>query len=213
MAQRRIPKEWERVAVPTGAVNGVDVLDVDTKNGATDWWWQHFAAMPKTRTQVTESGGYHVFFRHAEALKCSQSRVAPAVDVRADGGYVIDWSREGLPVANGDVFAPWPEDCWPLRWAWLSQSLAAMLARETTLNPMQAYLYFLPSGPSWARPKAKPKRSSNQDIRPQAMGSCEPSLARERPGSLSCNGLSSANRLAIEMGRCFGRPAGWPRWW
>jgi hypothetical protein len=47
MAQRRIPKEWERVAVPTGAVNGVDVLDVDTKNGATEWWWQQFEALTR----------------------------------------------------------------------------------------------------------------------------------------------------------------------
>jgi hypothetical protein len=109
MVWRRIPKEWERVAVPTGAINGFDVLDVDTKNGATEWYWQHFEAMPRTRMQVTESGGYHVFFRHAEGLKGSQSRIAKGVDVRADGGYVIDWGREGLPVANADVFAPWPE--------------------------------------------------------------------------------------------------------
>jgi hypothetical protein len=68
---RRVPSDWKPVGVPTGAVNGIDVLDVDTKNGATDWWWQHFAAMPKTRMQVTESGGYHVFFRHHEGLRCS----------------------------------------------------------------------------------------------------------------------------------------------
>src|SRR6516162_1906877 len=109
VVQRRIPPEWERVAVPTGAINGVDVLDVDTKNGATDWFWANFEALPKTRMQVTESGGYHAFFVHANGLKCSQGRVAPGVDVRAIGGYVIDWSREGLPVANADVFAPWPE--------------------------------------------------------------------------------------------------------
>jgi hypothetical protein len=98
------------VGVPTCADNGIDVLDVDTKNGATDWWWQHFEELPKTRTQVTESGGYHVFFRHAEGLRCSSSRIAEGVDVRADGGYVIDWSREGLPVANAGLLADWPED-------------------------------------------------------------------------------------------------------
>jgi hypothetical protein len=109
MLWRRTPSDWPRAGVPTGAINGIDVLDVDTKNGATDWWWQHFEAMPRTRMQVTESGGYHVFFRHAEGLKCSQGRIAKGVDVRADGGYVLDWSREGLPVANCDVFSPWPE--------------------------------------------------------------------------------------------------------
>jgi hypothetical protein len=59
--------------------------------------------------QVTESGGYHVFFRHAEGLRGSVNRIAPGVDVRADGGYVIWWAREGLPVANAHKLEPWPE--------------------------------------------------------------------------------------------------------
>jgi hypothetical protein len=109
---RRIPKEWPRVGVPTGAVNGIDIVDVDTKKGAkgADWFWRHFEGLPKTRMQVTESGGYHVFFKHAEGLRCSSSRIAEGVDVRADGGYVIDWSREGLPVANAGLLVDWPED-------------------------------------------------------------------------------------------------------
>jgi hypothetical protein len=42
-------------------------------------------------------------------MGCSTSRVASGVDVKADGGYVIDWSREGLPVANAGLLAEWPE--------------------------------------------------------------------------------------------------------
>jgi len=115
MPWRRVPRDWPRVGVPCGADNGIDVLDVDTKNGATDWWWQHFEELPKTRMQVAESGGYHVFFRHAEGMGCSTSRVAPGVDVKADGGYVIDWCREGLPVTNAGLLAEWPE--WLLAFA------------------------------------------------------------------------------------------------
>jgi hypothetical protein len=59
--------------------------------------------------QVTESGGYHIFFRHHEGLRGSVNRIAPGVDVRADGNYVIHWCREGLPVANADKLEPWPE--------------------------------------------------------------------------------------------------------
>jgi hypothetical protein len=41
------------------------------KNGAkgAEWFWQHFAALPKTRMHVTESGGYHILFRHHEGLR------------------------------------------------------------------------------------------------------------------------------------------------
>jgi hypothetical protein len=111
MPWRRVPKDWPRVGVPTGAVNGIDVVDVDTKNGAkgADWFWANFEALPKTRMQVTESGGWHIFWRHHDGLRGSVNRIAPGVDVRADAGYVIDWSREGLPVANTDKLADWPE--------------------------------------------------------------------------------------------------------
>jgi hypothetical protein len=104
-------RDWPRVGCPTGSVNGFDIVDVDTKNGAkgADWFWANFESLPKTRMQVTESGGYHIFWRHHEGLRGSVNRIAPGVDVRADGGYVIDWSREGLPVANADKLEPWPE--------------------------------------------------------------------------------------------------------
>jgi hypothetical protein len=87
------------------------VVDVDTKNGAkgAEWFWAQYEALPKTRMVVTESGGYHIFFVHAAGLRGSVNRIAPGVDVRADGNYVIDWSREGLPVAHSGVFAPWPD--------------------------------------------------------------------------------------------------------
>jgi hypothetical protein len=109
---RRVPADWPRVGVPTGADNGIDVVDVDTKNGAkgADWFWANFEGLPKTRMQVTESGGYHILFRHAEGLRGSVNRIADGVDVRADGNYVIWWAREGLPVANAGLLAEWPED-------------------------------------------------------------------------------------------------------
>jgi hypothetical protein len=107
----RVPPDWKRIGVPTGSANGIDVVDVDVKHGArgADWFWRHFEGLPKTRMQVTESGGYHILFRHHEGLRGSTSRIADGVDVRADGNYVIWWAREGLPVANADLLAEWPE--------------------------------------------------------------------------------------------------------
>jgi hypothetical protein len=107
-----VPTDWPRVGVPTGAVNGIDILDVDVKHGAkgAEWFWQHFERLPKTRMHVTESGGYHILFRHHEGLRGSVGRIADGVDVRADGNYVIWWPATGLPVANGDLLADWPGD-------------------------------------------------------------------------------------------------------
>jgi hypothetical protein len=35
----------------------------------------------------------HFFFQHAPGLRCSRGLIAPGVDVRADGGYVIWWPQ------------------------------------------------------------------------------------------------------------------------
>jgi hypothetical protein len=54
----------------------------------------------------------HLLFRHAEGLRCSTSRVAPGVDVKADGGYAIYWPREGFAVEDRPL-CEWPD--WLLR--------------------------------------------------------------------------------------------------
>ena len=67
--------EWNSplVGVPTGAVNGFDVLDVDLQ-GLT---WLASQAIPLTRTHETRSGGKHLLFKHAEGLRNSAGRIAP----------------------------------------------------------------------------------------------------------------------------------------
>src|SRR5205085_1592744 len=56
----------------------------------------------------TRSGGRHLVYRHAAGLRCSQSVVAPGVDVRADGGYVIFWPMHGF-AADDRPLADWPQ--------------------------------------------------------------------------------------------------------
>jgi hypothetical protein len=86
-------------------MSGIDFLDVDP--AGMEWLGRQ--ALPVTRTHHTRRGGRHLIFRHAEGLRCSASRVAPGVDVKADGGYCIDWSREGFAVENGEALADWPD--------------------------------------------------------------------------------------------------------
>jgi hypothetical protein len=109
--------DWPLVGVPTGEANGFDVLDIDL--AGSGWWDLHRAELPATQTHTTRSGGAHLLFRHAEGLRCSVGRIATGVDVRADGGFVVWWPRQGLRVIEAALGA-WPE--WLLEQARGSES-------------------------------------------------------------------------------------------
>jgi hypothetical protein len=99
--------DWQSplVGVPTGAASGLDVLDIDPEGRG--WYEANFSALPLTQAHETQRGGLHLLFRHAEGLRCSAGRIAAGVDVRADGGYVVWWPRQGLPAEQ------WPICEWP----------------------------------------------------------------------------------------------------
>jgi hypothetical protein len=110
------------VGVATGAVSGLDVLDIDPRNGGQDWLHKHQEDLPRTRTHETAGGGAHLLFNHAPGLRCSLSRIAPGVDVKADGGYLIwypavdpahwPWpavAPRQLKIQHAERLAPWPE--------------------------------------------------------------------------------------------------------
>src|SRR3954451_22609691 len=76
---------------------------------------RHRGETPPTRVHRTASGGLHLLFtppEHVE-IRNSQSRVAPGVDVRGEGGYVI------VPPSPGyEVLADLPPvavPCWLIR--------------------------------------------------------------------------------------------------
>jgi Bifunctional DNA primase/polymerase, N-terminal len=96
-------ERWQLVGVETGGVNGFDVLDVDPDG--LEWFRANQHRLPETRAHVTRRRGLHLFFHAWPTLRCSVGRIAPGVDVRAEGGYVIWWPREGAPVANPDLLA------------------------------------------------------------------------------------------------------------
>ena len=58
-----------------------------------------------------------MLFKHLDGLRCSTSKIAPGIDVRAEGGYIIWWPASGLE------FKDYPPDGlpqWPL---WLLPSM------------------------------------------------------------------------------------------
>jgi hypothetical protein len=116
--------EWRKaplVGAPTGERNGFDVLDIDPDG--MGWYALHFGAIPETRRHETPRG-VHLLFSYAPGLRGSVGRVAPGVDVRAEGNFVIWWPREGLAVDD------WPVGDWP---EWLLE--AARAARGTKGPP------------------------------------------------------------------------------
>lgn len=96
------------VGMPTGAKSGWDILDLDPRHGGDAWYEANRHRIPATRVQRTPSGGWHVYFKARPGLRCSVGLIAPGVDVRAEGGYIIRWCAAGLPVDDAPV-ADWPD--------------------------------------------------------------------------------------------------------
>ncbi len=78
------------VAIRTGAVSGIVVLDIDLDRGGDeslarldDREWLY------TVLAKTGGGGAHVYFAHPGGLVKSRVGLWPGIDVRGDGGYVV----------------------------------------------------------------------------------------------------------------------------
>jgi hypothetical protein len=97
------------VGVATGEASNAAVLDLDRQHGAAAWWTENRHRLPATRTHRTRSGGLHLWFRHKPDLRCSTAKIAPGVDVKAEGGACIWWPATGLPALSTAPLAPWPD--------------------------------------------------------------------------------------------------------
>jgi hypothetical protein len=97
------------IGMPTGAASGFDVLDTDPRHGSDDWMAEYASYLPETLIVRTRSGGQHFYFRAREGMRNSESKIAPGVDVRAEGGYVIAWAVCGGAVQHRAPIADWPE--------------------------------------------------------------------------------------------------------
>ncbi len=105
-AEERASWSWPGVGIVTGRLSGVLVLDVDGPEGAAELQKHGHPATPMARTA---SGGMHLYFQHPEHAVKTGIRVAPGLDVKAAGGYVVAPPSVG---ANGNPYE-WivsPED-------------------------------------------------------------------------------------------------------
>lgn len=99
------------VGVPTGETSGFDVLDIDYRHGGDAWEKENLHRLPETRIHQTMSGGRHYVFRHAPGVRNSASKktLAPGIDVRGDGGYIIMPPSTGYTVIADAEPVDWPD--------------------------------------------------------------------------------------------------------
>jgi Bifunctional DNA primase/polymerase, N-terminal len=91
------------IAIITGAVSRLVVLDVDMKNGgheSLEQLQQEHGRLPQTVTVKTGGGGRHFYFQHpGVSVRPSAGKLGPGLDIRGDGGYV-SLPRQSMRVAR-----------------------------------------------------------------------------------------------------------------
>lgn len=124
------------VGIATGAVSGIYVLDIDGMDGYeafAELAAGHSAPLPSALWQATPSGGMHGVMRHPGGhLPNTAGRLAPNVDTRGDGGYIL-----AAPSVhpNGGRYRWLAKTVPPMVPGWLLRLLRKM-PRERTHTPV-----------------------------------------------------------------------------
>src|SRR6516165_6590385 len=111
------------IGVATGVISGIAVIDIDPRRGGDKWFHENRDRLPKTRTHETQSFGQHLIYRQLLGMRCSKDQIAPGVEIKADGGYVIWWPEHGCRVLCEGPVAPFPR--------WLFDELVALAIRKS----------------------------------------------------------------------------------
>ena len=152
------------LAVVTGIVSGLVVLDLDPRHGAEaslQQFEQERGGFAETIEARTGGGGRHLYFAHPGEIVRNRVGIAPGVDLRGDGGYVVAppsvhacgepyrWER------SPEVYRLAPLPAWLLRaapadgthcghplahWQRLLREGVAEGARNTTLASLAGHL-------------------------------------------------------------------------
>lgn len=96
------------LGVVTGSTSGVVVLDVDAGHGGSESIARlesEHEPLPPTIAVVTGGGGRHVYFAPGGAALHNRAGIAPGLDFRGEGGYVVV-PPSIHPSGNRYVWAP-----------------------------------------------------------------------------------------------------------
>jgi len=117
-----ITQWWEKnpnynIGIATGEVSDIWVLDIDTNDGkkgdeSLQMIEEENSPLPPTLMCKTANGGKHLYFKNpGKKIKNSTSKIAPNIDVRGDGGYIVapasnlykkkyKWINEGTDISE-----------------------------------------------------------------------------------------------------------------
>ena len=86
--------------LPTGAANGILVLDVDVKDKGYETLQKYY--VPQTLSQTTRSGGKHFIFKYPNDGRVYGNRVKfdSGLDIRGEGGYIAYYGTDNNPIAE-----------------------------------------------------------------------------------------------------------------
>lgn len=96
-ADKVVLQEWNKkfpdcnIGIPTGHINGLLVVDVDGEQGFESLNHLELIYGKLDAPTVITGKGKHLYFKIPEniELKCSTSKIANHIDIRANGGYVV----------------------------------------------------------------------------------------------------------------------------
>jgi len=105
------------IGLATGA--GLIALDLDPAHGAGPWWTVHGPTLRHTVAARSGNGGWHLLLRVPPdcEIRNSSGKLAPGVDVRGDGGYLVvapSVHPLGRPYRWVRGQSPWECDLLPL---------------------------------------------------------------------------------------------------
>lgn len=177
------------IGVPTGPRTNIDVLDFDPRHGSDEWRARHIDRLPETRIHGTMSGGEHWLFGHVDGVRNQQNgkAIAPGIDVRGTGGFVIWPPSPGYSIIHEAKIADWP--------VWL----LPLVVKPDKPPPQR------PTAPPTVRPDQFGRRYQGlvgallDNVRAAAEGSKHDTLlknARAIGGVMDAAGISEADALA-----------------
>ncbi len=99
-------EEWWRrwpdalIGVPTGKPSNIIVLDVDPDGLA--WYQEHADRLNAGRIHRTRRAGYHLLYKAPQQeIRNTASQIAPGIDVRGEGGYIVWWPAHDCEAVGG----------------------------------------------------------------------------------------------------------------
>lgn len=130
---------WANIGIATGRASGFFVLDVDGDEGEDSLrtLLKKHGKLPDTAESITGGGGRHILFQHPGTDIRNVVRLAPGLDIRGDGGYIVappsvhqsgrqyEWELSSRPDEVGISPAP----------SWLLEILQQDSAAKTQATP------------------------------------------------------------------------------